>query len=148
MVRSPAFAELDALILAGWGDVPQVDIPANWRVTTASTIAPAAPLARHQGILEEIREQELARVEWEETASLKDRVSAIRRADTAGLVEQVMENAKKWRRRPTAVRIEARRQSYRVRVAKRKIPRALSCDCGQCRTCYQRNLMRKRRGAK
>ena len=42
------FAELDELIAAGWGDVPQTKIPADWRELSREQEPELAPTVIHR----------------------------------------------------------------------------------------------------
>lgn len=84
-VRSPIFETLDAMIAAGWGEVPQIDIPENWR-----------------DIPREVREHDLARVRSEELTPENHRIAAIEHNNNQAayaLAERVMANEAERRKR-------------------------------------------------
>lgn len=77
-VRAPIFETLDAMIAAGYGNVPQRLIPENWR-----------------DIPREVREHDLARVRAEELTPKKVRIQAIEDHNMQAawaLVERVIAN--------------------------------------------------------
>lgn len=83
--RSAIFATLDEMIAAGYGDVPQIKIPENWR-----------------DIPREVRRLDLIRVLHEEHDAPKDRIRAIEAANSrtdSELSERVMANERERRGR-------------------------------------------------
>ncbi len=94
--RSPIFAELDAMIAAGWGSVPQNRIPENWR-----------------DIPREVWEHDLGRVRAEELIPERTRIQEIEQDNRLGridfsLAERVMANERERRRKPGSGRPRGR----------------------------------------
>lgn len=78
MTRAPIFVTLDAMIAAGWGEVPQHKIPENWR-----------------DIPREVWLDDLVRIRAEQMLPEKERIADIEdnsRRVYLALAEQVMEN--------------------------------------------------------
>ena len=69
--RDPIFATLDAMILAGWGDVPQNIIPHNWL-----ECSPPAKFHSHP-LITEARAVDIARIERDNTPGAIERVEAM-----------------------------------------------------------------------
>lgn len=85
----PIFAMLDAMISQGYADVPQPDIPENWREIPA-----------------EVRAQDLERIRCEQNGNLKEQIAAIEEANVKSrrnyeLATRVLEEARE-RRKATA----------------------------------------------
>lgn len=82
-IRTPIFSTLDAMILAGWGDTPQNEIPANWLECAPSAERISNP------IVDEIRAQELDMVWGDQYGSREKAIAAIERKNAAssGMLE-------------------------------------------------------------
>lgn len=100
--RTSRLLELDELIAAGWGNVPQPRIPENWRDIPA-----------------EVNKQDLERIRDEEFKPEKERIKQIERSNERvykELAAKVMENQSERRKRGRPPLISKRRFSNGARA--------------------------------
>lgn len=102
--RAPIFETLDAMIAAGWGNVPQYKIPGNWR-----------------DIPREVNEQDLERIRDEQFGDPRDLIRRLEESNRltcygVPLGAQVMDNERERRRKAYTRRTETNR-AWQDRIA-------------------------------
>lgn len=104
--RAPIFVTLDAMIAYGYGDVPRIEIPENWR-----------------DIPREVNQQDRARARAEQFTPEKERIAAIEELNSRAsfvLAEQVMQNESERRKLRRGRRVGSPNRPWPQRVAWRE----------------------------
>lgn len=123
--RHPIFATLDAMILAGWGDVPQNKIPHNWL-----ECAPPSKFHAH-ALIDEARAVDVARIMLANQPGAIERVEAMNLESEGHIAraQQILEilrthrggtaeRERSMRERQQELRREARSQNQRQAITR------------------------------